>query len=111
MVQIAGGPSPGLSYGAKSPAEYSKVNCINTSGETFFIYLSLSYLFPLIVLFCRFFYKAYMKRNTRPRVVPPKIITDGAHKNDKAAKVGHKRVVDYVRTDSFKSKKNICDLT
>lgn len=47
-------------------SDLTKVNCIDTSGEAFAIYLNLLYLAPLTFLFARFFIKAYTGRG-RPR--------------------------------------------
>ncbi|KAH9827411.1 putative fatty acid elongation protein 4, partial [Teratosphaeria destructans] len=46
--------------------EWSKVNCIDTTGEAFAIYLNLFYLAPLTFLFARFFVRAYTQRG-KPR--------------------------------------------
>ncbi|KAI1007342.1 hypothetical protein K3495_g877 [Podosphaera aphanis] len=40
--------------------EYQAVPCIDTSGETFAIWLNIIYLTPLTVLFVRFFIKTYL---------------------------------------------------
>jgi hypothetical protein len=42
--------------------DYTKVQCIDTTGEAFAIYLNLLYLAPLTFLFLRFFVKAYTQR-------------------------------------------------
>lgn len=46
-------------YETKWRTELTKVNCIDTSGEAFAIYLNLFYLAPLTFLFARFFVRAY----------------------------------------------------
>lgn len=46
-------------YETKWRTEMTKVNCIDTSGEAFAIYLNLFYLAPLTFLFGRFFVRAY----------------------------------------------------
>jgi hypothetical protein len=48
--------------------EWTTVNCIDTSGEAFAIYLNLLYLAPLTFLFARFFVRAYTARG-RPKSV------------------------------------------
>lgn len=50
-------------------SEWSRVNCIDTTGEAFAIYLNLLYLAPLTWLFGRFFVRAYTARGKggRPR--------------------------------------------
>ncbi|KAK3670973.1 hypothetical protein LTR78_009089 [Recurvomyces mirabilis] len=53
-------------YETRWRTEYTKVNCIDTSGEAFAIYLNLLYLAPLTFLFGRFFVKAYTQRG-KPR--------------------------------------------
>lgn len=47
-----------------SRTEYTKVDCIDTSGQTFAIWLNLFYLFPLTLLFLRFFFRAYFHRTS-----------------------------------------------
>ncbi|KAF2764502.1 hypothetical protein EJ03DRAFT_355701 [Teratosphaeria nubilosa] len=42
--------------------DWSKVNCVDTTGEAFAIYLNLFYLAPLTFLFARFFVRAYTQR-------------------------------------------------
>lgn len=42
--------------------DLTKVDCIDTTGEAFAIYLNLLYLLPLTLLFARFFIKAYTAR-------------------------------------------------
>jgi len=45
-----------------SHTEYQQVTCINTSGQTFAIWLNVVYLTPLTFLFVRFFIKSYLRR-------------------------------------------------
>lgn len=47
--------------------KYETVSCINTSGQTFAVWLNVFYLGPLMYLFMRFFYRSYIRRAT-PRV-------------------------------------------
>lgn len=42
--------------------EYTTVNCIDTTGQSFAIWLNLIYLAPLTALFVRFFVRAYTSR-------------------------------------------------
>ena len=42
-------------------AEYQTIPCIDTSGQTFAIWLNVLYLAPLTVLFVRFFIKSYVR--------------------------------------------------
>ncbi|KAK3074220.1 hypothetical protein LTR53_003507 [Teratosphaeriaceae sp. CCFEE 6253] len=59
--------------------DWTRVNCIDTSGEAFAIYLNLLYLAPLTGLFVRFFYKAYTQRGKpRPLSKAPKQIADSS---------------------------------
>ncbi|KAK5170732.1 hypothetical protein LTR04_004341 [Oleoguttula sp. CCFEE 6159] len=46
--------------------EYTMVNCIDTSGQAFAIWLNLIYLLPLTLLFLRFFVKSYTRRSSAP---------------------------------------------
>ncbi|KAK4542658.1 hypothetical protein LTR36_006230 [Oleoguttula mirabilis] len=46
----------------KYRTDYTKVNCIDTTGQAFAIYLNLLYLAPLAFLFARFFVRAYTQR-------------------------------------------------
>lgn len=43
----------------------SRVRCIDTPGEAVYILAGVAYLIPLIALFSRFFYKAYVKTAVR----------------------------------------------
>ncbi|KAI9808188.1 MAG: hypothetical protein M1825_004645 [Sarcosagium campestre] len=45
---------------------YQEVSCIDTSGQTFAIYLNVMYLAPLTWLFVSFFFRAYTKRGKVP---------------------------------------------
>lgn len=53
-------------YETRWRTDWTKTNCIDTSGEAFAIYLNLLYLAPLTWLFARFFIKAYTGRG-KPR--------------------------------------------
>ncbi|KAK8201651.1 putative fatty acid elongase [Phyllosticta capitalensis] len=46
--------------------EYVKVNCIDTTGQSFAIWLNVIYLMPLTMLFTRFFFHSYIKRSNKP---------------------------------------------
>lgn len=41
--------------------EYQTIPCIDTSGQTFALWLNAMYLAPLTVLFCRFFVRSYTR--------------------------------------------------
>lgn len=43
--------------------DYTTIDCIDTTGQSFAVWLNLLYLFPLTVLFVRFFVKAYLFRS------------------------------------------------
>jgi hypothetical protein len=106
----------GPTYETKWRTEWTRVNCIDTSGEAFAIYLNLFYLFPLTVLFARFFYKAYMKRTTRPRGASQnaKAIAQDArtaeHETEKAVEAAGKRAEDKVRPLGAKAQEKTRDL-
>ncbi|OBT76271.1 hypothetical protein VF21_03336 [Pseudogymnoascus sp. 05NY08] len=65
-------PSPNRKVLYTGPAgaadqKYETVSCINTSGQTFAVWLNVFYLGPLMYLFMRFFYRSYIRR-AAPRV-------------------------------------------
>lgn len=45
--------------------EHQTISCIDTSGQTFAIWLNVFYLTPLTFLFARFFYKSYIRRSPK----------------------------------------------
>lgn len=47
----------------KYHTEYQTIPCIDTSGQTFAIWLNVFYLTPLTFLFARFFVKSYLRRS------------------------------------------------
>lgn len=47
--------------------EYTKVDCLDTSGQSFAVWLNVFYLFPLTVLFVRFFIRAYYYRTSNTK--------------------------------------------
>ncbi len=51
-----------ISGGPKYHTEYQMVTCVETSGQTFAIWLNVLYLMPLTVLFVRFFIRSYIRR-------------------------------------------------
>lgn len=116
IEQLAERAAPGPAYETKWRTEWTKVNCIDTSGAAFAIYLNLFYLFPLTVLFARFFYKAYMKRTTRPRGASQtaKAIALDARRaeaeTEKAVEAAGKRAEDQVRNSGAKAQKETRDL-
>lgn len=46
----------------RSSISYQKVDCVNTSGQAFAIWLNVFYLLPLTYLFARFFVRSYLKK-------------------------------------------------
>ena len=52
-------------------SEWSRVNCIDTTGEAFAIFLNLMYLAPLTWLFGRFFVRAYTARGKGRKLSSP----------------------------------------
>lgn len=117
LEQISQAAVPaGPVYETRWRTEWTKVNCIDTSGEAFAIYLNLFYLFPLTVLFARFFYKAYMKRTTRPRGASQtaKAIAQDARtaetETEKAVEAAGKRAEDQVRNSGAKAQEKTRDL-
>jgi hypothetical protein len=103
-------------YETRWRTEYTKVNCIDTSGEAFAIYLNLFYLFPLTVLFARFFYKAYVKRTTKPHGASEtaKAIGQDARKAEdetkRAIEAAGKRAEDQMRNKGAKAQQKTRDL-
>ncbi|KAK3047734.1 hypothetical protein LTR09_010848 [Extremus antarcticus] len=61
-------------------SEWTKTDCIDTTGEAFAIYLNLLYLLPLTFLFGRFFFRAYTQRGNR------RSISGAARKASEASK-------------------------
>jgi hypothetical protein len=53
------------SAGPKYHTGYQTVPCVETSGQTFAIWLNVLYLMPLTVLFVRFFIKSYIRRTSK----------------------------------------------
>lgn len=43
--------------------DYTTIDCIDTTGQSFAIWLNILYLFPLTILFVRFFVRAYLFRS------------------------------------------------
>lgn len=81
-------------YHAAAPVyhtEYQTVPCIDTSGETFAIWLNVFYLAPLTVLFVRFFIRAYLRRTGTGKKSGPmdrKAIKGKGHEDEVSAAEG-----------------------
>ncbi|KAH0291682.1 hypothetical protein KCU62_g2517, partial [Aureobasidium sp. EXF-3399] len=43
--------------------DYATINCLDTTGQSFAVWLNILYLFPLTILFVRFFVRAYVFRS------------------------------------------------
>ena len=43
--------------------DYTTINCLDTTGQSFAVWLNILYLFPLTILFVRFFVRAYVFRS------------------------------------------------
>ncbi|KAK5116410.1 hypothetical protein LTR62_007957 [Meristemomyces frigidus] len=70
--------------------EWTKVNCIDTSGEAFAIYLNLLYLAPLTWLFARFFVRAYTQRGK------PRTVSQGARQTVDSSKQAEEETERYI---------------
>ncbi|KAF2216597.1 hypothetical protein CERZMDRAFT_56254 [Cercospora zeae-maydis SCOH1-5] len=82
---------PGVpKYETRWRTDWTRVNCIDTSGEAFAIILNLFYLAPLTFLFGRFFYKAYLRRGK------PRTASQSARQVVDSAKEGEKRTEDKI---------------
>lgn len=57
-------PRVGAPYIPKYTTEIRTIPCIDTSGQTFAIWLNVIYLTPLTFLFVRFFIKSYIRRTS-----------------------------------------------
>lgn len=58
-------PHPRTAIAPTYHTEYQRVQCVDTSGQTFGIWLNVFYLTPLTFLFVRFFIKAYIRRSSK----------------------------------------------
>jgi hypothetical protein len=61
IEQIRSVGADGIAY----RTEYQTIPCIDTSGQTFAIWLNVIYLAPLTALFVRFFVKSYIRRTSK----------------------------------------------
>jgi hypothetical protein len=73
-------------HGSGSPeivytTEYHTIPCIDTSGQTFAIWLNVLYLTPLTFLFVRFFIKSYIRRTSGAKKVQKVGAAEGAGKD------------------------------
>ncbi|KAL8649995.1 MAG: hypothetical protein Q9226_005330 [Calogaya cf. arnoldii] len=65
-------------------SQYQRVNCLDTSGQTFAILLNVLYLTPLAYMFIQFFYTNYIKKAQSSS--PPSISENVRQSGKKAAK-------------------------
>lgn len=96
--------------------DWTKVNCIDTSGEAFAIYLNLLYLAPLTFLFARFFVKAYTGRG-KPRRAShaAKQIVDSTHvaherTEETVEKLGKKAEDEIIQAEAKLQKVDVKDI-
>lgn len=85
-------------YETRWQTSLTKVNCLDTSGQAFAIYLNLLYLTPLTFLFLRFFVKAYTGDGGKPRNA-----ADAARRTLDAGKQAGKKTHDAVETAGQKA--------
>ncbi|RMX87280.1 hypothetical protein D0869_02462 [Hortaea werneckii] len=86
-------------YETRWRTDWTKVDCIDTSGEAFAIYLNLLYLAPLTFLFGRFFVKAYTQRGRKGRA---RSISEAAKQALAAGIEGEKRTEEAVEAKGKK---------
>nr|POF23960.1 putative fatty acid elongation protein 3 [Quercus suber] len=77
-------------YHTRWRKDWTKVDCIDTSGEAFAIYLNIFYLTPLTWLFGRFFVRAYLSRGK------PRTASDAAKQLGDSARDAARRTSDVV---------------
>nr|POE73130.1 hypothetical protein CFP56_79233 [Quercus suber] len=77
-------------YHTRWRKDWTKVDCIDTSGEAFAIYLNIFYLTPLTWLFGRFFVRAYLSRGK------PRTASDAAKQISNSARDAARRTSDAV---------------
>ena len=67
VVSASPSPSPQVSHFGehKYHTEYQTTPCVDTSGQTFAVWLNVLYLTPLTFLFVRFFIKSYIRRTSK----------------------------------------------
>lgn len=96
--------------------DWTKVNCIDTTGEAFAIYLNLLYLAPLTFLFARFFVKAYTGRSKprRPSHAAKQVVDSGhvAHERteETVEKLGKKAEDEIISAEAKLQKVDVKDI-
>ncbi|EON62199.1 hypothetical protein W97_01419 [Coniosporium apollinis CBS 100218] len=90
--------------------EYQRVDCINTSGQAFAIWLNLIYLLPLTVLFVRFFIRSYTRRGSASAKHPTlrrrlsKSARDAAHGVDREIETLGESIEDQISIEKLTEK-------
>lgn len=77
--------------------DYTTVNCLDTTGQSFAVWLNILYLFPLTVLFVRFFVRAYIFRTgsakpSNKRHAASRAAKDAAHGTNREVEHAGKKV-------------------
>lgn len=90
-------------YQTRWRTDWTKVNCIDTRGEAFAIYINLCYLAPLAWLFGRFFVRAYTQRGK------PRTATDAAKQISSSARDAARRTNDAVEKAGEKAGEKVVD--
>ncbi|SMR48057.1 unnamed protein product [Zymoseptoria tritici ST99CH_3D1] len=88
-------------YETKWRTEITKVNCIDTDGEAFAIYLNLFYLAPLTYLFGRFFVRSYLGWGK------PKNVREAAHQTKESGKEAKRKTEEKVEQTGKKAEDKI----
>ncbi|KAJ9638351.1 hypothetical protein H2199_007038 [Coniosporium tulheliwenetii] len=90
--------------------EYQRVDCINTSGQAFAIWLNLIYLLPLTALFVRFFIRSYTRRGAASAKHPTlrrrlsKSARDAAHGVDREIETLGESIEDQISIEKLTEK-------
>ena len=88
-------------YETRWHTEWTKVNCIDTTGQAFAIYLNLLYLLPLTFLFGRFFLKAYTQRSK------PRTLSGGARKTVDVGKEASIKTKEYIERKGAETEEDL----
>ncbi|KAL9027728.1 MAG: hypothetical protein Q9196_003785 [Gyalolechia fulgens] len=86
---------------------YQRVNCLDTSGETFAILLNVFYLAFLTFMFVQFYTSKYSKN---AQSSPPPSTTDHAQQSDKGAKDLTRELVEAMSTEQNDRETNDSDV-
>jgi len=88
-------------FETKWTTDLTKVDCLDTSGQAFAIYLNLLYLAPLTFLFLRFFVKAYTDRGK------PRNASEATKRAVKASKEASEKTSEKVEAAGKKAEKKV----